>query len=359
MLDPFFKDVLNRTSRTGASGRIAVLNGIPVPAFSASLGYYDSYRAARLPANLLQAQRDFFGAHTYERTDKPEGQMFHTEWPSLWTRIVFRCGTVRTGMRRCWIFALPVLPMALHPILLLAEDFILLAADLLLPLRWILAEVRRHRVTVGMPCRGIKRAEEGFVGFSERDLDGLFGTLADQGEGDFFAAFFGADEEGEMLGRDEALILEAEEDVIATKARLVRGGVGHDLDHLDAEALRDLEVFAERGVERVGGDAEPGAFAGHFSTGRMPRTWFARLRSCLGSPGFFADSFGSAWLLPFGGLRGVLRPGRSGRSGFGFVLGPGCRGGNRECEEHREKNGGFHFGGFVRVSGRSNPWGKG
>jgi 6-phosphogluconate dehydrogenase len=52
-------------------------------AFSASLGYYDSYRAARLPANLLQAQRDFFGAHTYERTDKPEGQFFHTDWPEV------------------------------------------------------------------------------------------------------------------------------------------------------------------------------------------------------------------------------------------------------------------------------------
>jgi 6-phosphogluconate dehydrogenase len=49
-----------------------------VPAFSASLGYFDSYRQARLPSNLLQAQRDFFGAHTYERVDKPG--VFHTEW---------------------------------------------------------------------------------------------------------------------------------------------------------------------------------------------------------------------------------------------------------------------------------------
>jgi 6-phosphogluconate dehydrogenase len=63
------------------SERVATLNGIPVPAFSASLGYYDSYRAARLPANLLQAQRDFFGAHTYERTDKPG--TFHSEWLDL------------------------------------------------------------------------------------------------------------------------------------------------------------------------------------------------------------------------------------------------------------------------------------
>ena len=62
---------------------LAVANGIPVPAFSASLAYYDSYRTARLPANLLQAQRDFFGAHTYERIDKPEGQLFHTNWPEV------------------------------------------------------------------------------------------------------------------------------------------------------------------------------------------------------------------------------------------------------------------------------------
>jgi len=84
MLDPFFKDVLSKTQQNWREVvSIATLNGIPVPAFSASLGYYDSYRAARLPANLLQAQRDFFGAHTYERTDKPEGQFFHTEWPEV------------------------------------------------------------------------------------------------------------------------------------------------------------------------------------------------------------------------------------------------------------------------------------
>jgi len=54
--------------------------GIPVPAFATALAYYDGYRRADLPANLLQAQRDYFGAHTYERTDKPRGEMFHTEW---------------------------------------------------------------------------------------------------------------------------------------------------------------------------------------------------------------------------------------------------------------------------------------
>ena len=62
---------------------LAVSHGIPVPAFSASLAYYDSLRAARLSANLLQAQRDFFGAHTYERVDKPAGQWFHTAWPEV------------------------------------------------------------------------------------------------------------------------------------------------------------------------------------------------------------------------------------------------------------------------------------
>jgi 6-phosphogluconate dehydrogenase len=54
--------------------------GIPVPAFSASLDYFDSYRRATLPQNLTQAQRDYFGAHTYERTDKSRGEFFHTEW---------------------------------------------------------------------------------------------------------------------------------------------------------------------------------------------------------------------------------------------------------------------------------------
>ena len=84
MLDPFFKDILNRNQAAWREiVALGVTNGIPVPAFSASLGYYDSYRSERLPANLLQAQRDFFGAHTYERLDKPEGEFFHTEWPEV------------------------------------------------------------------------------------------------------------------------------------------------------------------------------------------------------------------------------------------------------------------------------------
>ena len=84
MLDPFFKDILNRNQADWREiVALGVTNGIPIPAFSASLGYYDSYRSPRLPANLLQAQRDFFGAHTYERIDKPEGEFFHTQWPEV------------------------------------------------------------------------------------------------------------------------------------------------------------------------------------------------------------------------------------------------------------------------------------
>ena len=84
MLDPFFKDILNRTQGSWREViSLAVSNAIPVPAFTASLGYFDSYRSERLPANLLQAQRDFFGAHTYERTDRDRGEMFHTDWPDV------------------------------------------------------------------------------------------------------------------------------------------------------------------------------------------------------------------------------------------------------------------------------------
>jgi 6-phosphogluconate dehydrogenase len=58
----------------------AVRLGIPLPAISATLAFYDGYRSARLPANLIQAQRDYFGAHTYERVDRPMGEFFHTQW---------------------------------------------------------------------------------------------------------------------------------------------------------------------------------------------------------------------------------------------------------------------------------------
>lgn len=81
LLDPFFKEtVVNCQAGWRRVVSAAVLNGIPVPTISSALCYYDGYRSERLPANLLQAQRDFFGAHTYERTDKPRGQFFHTNW---------------------------------------------------------------------------------------------------------------------------------------------------------------------------------------------------------------------------------------------------------------------------------------
>ena len=79
--DPFFKAEI-RKAQAGWRRVImkSVKMGIPMPAISAALAYYDGYRAERLPANLLQAQRDYFGAHTYERIDKPRGEFFHTNW---------------------------------------------------------------------------------------------------------------------------------------------------------------------------------------------------------------------------------------------------------------------------------------
>jgi 6-phosphogluconate dehydrogenase len=81
LLDPFFKDIIE-TAQAGWRRVVAkaVENGIPTPAFATALNYYDGYRHERLPANLLQAQRDYFGAHTYERIDKPRGEFFHTNW---------------------------------------------------------------------------------------------------------------------------------------------------------------------------------------------------------------------------------------------------------------------------------------
>jgi 6-phosphogluconate dehydrogenase len=81
MLAPWFREKLSEGQ--SAWRRVvstAVLHGIPVPSLSAGLNYYDGYRCAALPANLLQAQRDYFGAHTYERTDRPRGEFFHTRW---------------------------------------------------------------------------------------------------------------------------------------------------------------------------------------------------------------------------------------------------------------------------------------
>jgi 6-phosphogluconate dehydrogenase len=81
LLAPFFKRRIERSQK--AWRRVisaAALNGVWAPAFSTALSYYDGFRNARLPANLLQAQRDYFGAHQYERNDRPRGEFFHTNW---------------------------------------------------------------------------------------------------------------------------------------------------------------------------------------------------------------------------------------------------------------------------------------
>ncbi len=81
LLDPFFKKAIKGCQRSWRKVvSTAVRKGIPVPAFSTALAFFDGFRTERLPANLLQAQRDFFGAHTYERLDQPRGQFFHTNW---------------------------------------------------------------------------------------------------------------------------------------------------------------------------------------------------------------------------------------------------------------------------------------
>ena len=81
MLAPWFQEKLAQ-AQEGWRKVIAhsVMAGIPVPALSSALEYYDGYRCEKLPANMLQAQRDYFGAHTYERTDRPRGEFFHTQW---------------------------------------------------------------------------------------------------------------------------------------------------------------------------------------------------------------------------------------------------------------------------------------
>ena len=81
LLAPYFRDAI--AGAQDAWRRVvatAVMRGVPVPAFASALAWYDGYRSARLPANLLQAQRDYFGAHTYERIDRPRGEFFHTDW---------------------------------------------------------------------------------------------------------------------------------------------------------------------------------------------------------------------------------------------------------------------------------------
>jgi len=81
LLDDFFSSALIKYQASWRKALVhAIEIGVPTPAFSTALAFYDGYRTARLPANLLQAQRDFFGAHTYERVDKPRGEFFHTNW---------------------------------------------------------------------------------------------------------------------------------------------------------------------------------------------------------------------------------------------------------------------------------------
>lgn len=81
LMDPFFKDKILKAQEGWRRVVVAAtMNGIPAPCISSALAYYDGFRSERLPANLLQAQRDYFGAHTYERLDKPRGEFFHTNW---------------------------------------------------------------------------------------------------------------------------------------------------------------------------------------------------------------------------------------------------------------------------------------
>ena len=81
LLDHYFlKELQERQAGWRQVVAKAVELGIPIPCFSTALAFYDGYRSAQLPANLLQAQRDFFGAHTYERIDQPRGKFFHTDW---------------------------------------------------------------------------------------------------------------------------------------------------------------------------------------------------------------------------------------------------------------------------------------
>jgi 6-phosphogluconate dehydrogenase len=81
LLDPFFKKAIKGCARSWRKVvAMSVKKGIPVPALGTALAFFDGFRSERLPANLLQAQRDYFGAHTYERVDKPRGEFSHTNW---------------------------------------------------------------------------------------------------------------------------------------------------------------------------------------------------------------------------------------------------------------------------------------
>ena len=95
LLDPFFKRAIKGCARSWRKVvSTAVRKGIPVPALSTALAFFDGFRSERLPANLLQAQRDYFGAHTYERVDKPRGEFFHTNWTGTGGRVASSTYTV-------------------------------------------------------------------------------------------------------------------------------------------------------------------------------------------------------------------------------------------------------------------------
>jgi 6-phosphogluconate dehydrogenase len=88
LLDSFFSGAINRYQASWRKALIhAIELGVPTPAFSTALAFFDGFRTERLPANLLQAQRDFFGAHTYERVDQPRGKFFHTNWTGRGGRV--------------------------------------------------------------------------------------------------------------------------------------------------------------------------------------------------------------------------------------------------------------------------------
>lgn len=82
LLDPYFSDAIHKAQKSWRKVvALAAEHGVSIPTFSSALSYYDGYRTSRLPQNLLQAQRDYFGAHTYERTDQPRGKFYHIDWP--------------------------------------------------------------------------------------------------------------------------------------------------------------------------------------------------------------------------------------------------------------------------------------
>ena len=113
LLDPYFTQAIHNAQPSWRKViALAAQHGVPAPTFSSALAYYDSYRTARLPQNLLQAQRDFFGAHTYERTDKAAGEFFHTQWPEVidWKRVA-NFETWKGGFRAPFFYDITFKPM--------------------------------------------------------------------------------------------------------------------------------------------------------------------------------------------------------------------------------------------------------